>query len=268
MDVKNRFTTRSFTVITFFMMLLGAGIGAGVYFGGKQLTLLLTPGAGGSITIPKLGITLVIQSLADVVRALDLVLTDYPAWMFGGMVVLFFFCGVLLWLVLRLSTASLFGTEGLNFVDDAAEAKVDEDLDKKDYAAQRIEQERKRRLFLHFLSVLQRDGRLLDFFSEELDLYDDEQIGAAVRSIQEDCKKSVKRYLAPSPVIDKEEGEAVEVPPGFDPDAIKLTGNVSGEPPFHGILRHRGWKAGKVELPKLADVLDPSIIAPAEVEVE
>ncbi len=139
---------------------------------------------------------------------------------------------------------------------------------KKDYADQKIEQERKRRLFLHFLSVLQREGRLLDFFAEELELYDDEQIGAAVRSIQEDCKKTVNKYLAPAPVIDKEEGEEVDIPSGFDPDAIKLTGNVSGEPPFKGILRHRGWKASKKDLPKLSDVLDPSIIVPAEVEIE
>ncbi|MBF0201548.1 MAG: DUF2760 domain-containing protein [Desulfamplus sp.] len=138
----------------------------------------------------------------------------------------------------------------------------------RDHADQRLEQERRHRLFLHFLSVLQREGRLLDFFAEKLDLYDDEQIGAAVRSIQEECKKTVEKYLAPVPVIDRDEGEMIDVPAGFDPDALKLTGNVSGEPPFRGILRHRGWKAGKKEIPRLSDVRDTTIIAPAEVEIE
>jgi len=140
--------------------------------------------------------------------------------------------------------------------------------DKKDHADRRIEQDRQRRLFLHFLSVLQREGRILDFFSEDLTLYDDEQIGAAVRSIQEECKRTVEKYLSPVPVLNKEEGDLVNIEAGFDPDSIKLTGNVSGQPPFKGILRHRGWRAGKKDVPKLSDVIDSSIITPAEVEIE
>lgn len=137
----------------------------------------------------------------------------------------------------------------------------------KDTADQRIEQERRQRIFLHMLSVLQREGRLLDFFDEDLSNYEDEQIGAAVRSIQEDCRKAVQRYIAPRPFFTQEEGEHVEIDRGFDPDSVKLTGNVTGNPPFKGILRHRGWKAGKKEVPRLSDKYDPTIITPAEVEI-
>ncbi|MCK5696183.1 MAG: DUF2760 domain-containing protein, partial [Desulfobacula sp.] len=139
---------------------------------------------------------------------------------------------------------------------------------KKDFVDQKIEQDRKRRLFLHSLSVLQRDGRLLDFFDEDLSLYEDDQIGAAVRSVQEDCKKTIKQYIDLKPVMEKEEGEMVTIEPGFDIDSIKLVGNVSGEPPFEGILKHRGWKAGKKEIPKLSDIQDVAIITPAEVEIQ
>lgn len=142
------------------------------------------------------------------------------------------------------------------------------DNQKKDFIDRKLEQERKIRLFLHPLTALQREGRLLDFFEEDLTLYDDEQIGAAVRSIHEDCKKTIKKYINLKAVIAEEEGDEILIEKGFDIDSIALTGNVSGDPPFKGVVRHRGWKAGKKELPKLSDIQDATIIAPAEVEVQ
>jgi Domain of unknown function (DUF2760) len=127
--------------------------------------------------------------------------------------------------------------------------------------------EQDKRLFLYMLTVLQREGRLMDFFSEDLTPFEDAQIGAAVRSIHENCKKVVLKSLAPKPVIDEEEGATITVPSGFDPSAIKLVGNVSGNPPFSGILRHRGWQAKKTELPTLSSTQNASIISPAEVEI-
>lgn len=124
------------------------------------------------------------------------------------------------------------------------------------------------RLFLYLVSLFQREGRLLDFLSEDLDLYQDEQIGAAVRSIHANCRKVMDKNLAPAPVLDQEEGGEVVVPEGFDPAAIKLTGNVTGDPPFKGRLRHKGWRAKRLELPTLTEIQNVKIIAPAEVEVE
>lgn len=127
--------------------------------------------------------------------------------------------------------------------------------------------EQDKRMFLHMMSVLQREGRLLDFFSENLDDYEDDQIGAAVRSIHETCGKTMKKYLSYKPVVDAEEEDEYTVRPGFDPGAIKLTGNVTGEPPFKGIVRHRGWTASKLELPTLSEGRNPDIISPAEIEI-
>ncbi|MFW5931372.1 MAG: DUF2760 domain-containing protein, partial [Desulfosalsimonas sp.] len=128
-------------------------------------------------------------------------------------------------------------------------------------------QEQNKRYYLHLLSVLQRRGRLLDFLKEDLSDYSDEQIGAAVRSIHENCSSTVEKYLAPRAIFQKDEGEEVTVESGFDPSKIKVIGNVTGEPPFSGVLRHPGWRAGKLELPVFSDSGDPEIIFPAEVEV-
>jgi len=126
----------------------------------------------------------------------------------------------------------------------------------------------RRREFLHLFSVLQREGRLMDFLSEELDQYDDAQIGAAVRNIHINCKKTILKYINPKAVLEEDEGSQIEVPAGFDPTLIKLTGNVVGDPPFKGVIRHRGWRTKKFELPVLSESQNPLIIAPAEVEIQ
>lgn len=122
-------------------------------------------------------------------------------------------------------------------------------------------------LFLHMVSLLQKKGRLIDFFAEDLETYDDSQIGAAVREIHSACRGVVEKSLSLKPVIAALEGDTVTIDPGFDPGSIKLVGNVAGEPPFSGVLHHRGWQAGKLEMPTFYDDRDPSVIAPAEVEI-
>jgi hypothetical protein len=122
---------------------------------------------------------------------------------------------------------------------------------------------------VQILSVLQREGRFVDFLQEDLGLYDDSQIGAAVRGIHEGCRQALKDYVQLKPVYEESEGTQVTVPQGFDAKAIRLTGSVSGDPPFEGVLRHRGWKVVRMELPKLAaDKKSDWILAPAEVEIE
>ena len=139
---------------------------------------------------------------------------------------------------------------------------------KPDPDQEQIEEKAKARLFVHLLSVLQNEGRLLDFFAEKLDTYDDAQIGAAVRHIHDQCSRTLDKYLHLEPVMDKAEGDSVTVEEGFDPSEIKLTGDVTGHPPFTGILRHKGWKAGKLDIPKLSQQASPDILAPAEVEIK
>ncbi len=121
---------------------------------------------------------------------------------------------------------------------------------------------------VQMLSVLQRQGRFIDFLEEDLSRYEDAQIGAAVRSIHESCKAALAECVELEAVMAEEEGAVVTVPSGFDPASVRLTGNVSGDPPFRGVLRHRGWRIRKVHLPRFtAQVSQQRIVAPAEVEV-
>ncbi len=120
---------------------------------------------------------------------------------------------------------------------------------------------------VQMLALLQRDGRLVDFLEEDVSSYPDGQLGAAVRSIHTSCRQVLERYIKLEPVLSSEEDQPVTVPVGFDPAAIKLVGNVSGEPPIRGLLRHRGWRVTEVTLPSLPQGSGKAIVAPAEVEV-
>ena len=120
---------------------------------------------------------------------------------------------------------------------------------------------------LQVLALLQREGRLLDFLKEDIDGIDDDQIGAAVRAIHKGCRKVLMEHVTLAPIRKESEGTIVEVPKGFDPAAIRLIGNVRGEPPFKGALKHHGWQVTAINLPAQPPGVDPKIVAPAEVEV-
>jgi len=119
---------------------------------------------------------------------------------------------------------------------------------------------------LQVLALLQRDGRLLDFLEESLQGFSDAEIGAAARTVHEGCKKALDTYLTLEPVYREPEGASITVLAGFDPAAVRLTGNVVGAPPFKGSLRHHGWRAARAAFPP-PPPHDPSILAPAEVEL-
>jgi len=121
---------------------------------------------------------------------------------------------------------------------------------------------------LQILGLLQRDSRLIDFLMEDISAYSDDQVGAAVRNLHDQCRDSLNRYLRLAPVIDAVEGSFTKLETN-DPATVKLLGNVpvSGKAPG-GILRHKGWRAEKIDLPPTPPAKSVIVIAPAEVEVE
>ena len=120
---------------------------------------------------------------------------------------------------------------------------------------------------LQLLGILQRDSRLVDFLMEDIAAYSDDQVGAAVRELHDQCRDAVARYVSLTPVIDGVEGTFVQAP-SKDPNVVKFVGNVPAKPPSGGTLRHKGWRASKVDLPAVAGKQDPTVIAPAEIEIE
>lgn len=117
------------------------------------------------------------------------------------------------------------------------------------------------------LALLQRDGRLIDFLEENISGYADDQIGAAARTIHDTCRQVLAQYVKLEPILNSEEDKPVNVPAGFELAAIKLIGNVAGELPVRGMLRHKGWRVKEVNLPPLPQGAGRMVIAPAEVEL-
>jgi hypothetical protein len=120
---------------------------------------------------------------------------------------------------------------------------------------------------LRFLALLQREGRLVDFLLEDIQNYPDPQVGAAVRDIHRQCQQALIEHLVLEPVLSQSEGATVQVASGFDPSAIRLTGNVTGEPPFQGTLQHHGWRVKEIKLAPPPEGQDEFVLMPAEVEL-
>lgn len=120
---------------------------------------------------------------------------------------------------------------------------------------------------LQLLGLLQREARFVDFVQEDVAGYQDAEIGAAARVVHEGCRKALREHFTIEPVRPESEGSRVTLPPGFDAAAVRVSGNVVGQPPFTGTLAHRGWRASDVRLPQLTDAQAAAVIAQAEVEL-
>jgi hypothetical protein len=120
---------------------------------------------------------------------------------------------------------------------------------------------------LFVLAALQREGRLIDFLQQDVASFSDEDVGAAARVVHTGCNRVLKQYFEFEPAVDVSEGSTMAVPPGFDAQRIRLAGNVTGQPPFKGTLKHHGWVVSQIRLPVLTEALDPKVVAPAEVEL-
>ena len=120
---------------------------------------------------------------------------------------------------------------------------------------------------LAVLGLLQREGRLIDFLQEDVSSFSDSDIGAAARVVHAGSRKVLNQYVTLEPVLKESEGASVTVPAGFNAERIRLTGNVAGQPPYRGALKHHGWVATAVKFPTVSPTLDARVLAPAEVEL-
>ena len=120
---------------------------------------------------------------------------------------------------------------------------------------------------LMLLAALQREGRLIDFLQQDVAGFPDEDVGAAARVVHAGCNKVLRQYLDLTPALPDTEGSTVTVPSGFDAQRIRLTGNVAGQPPYRGALKHHGWVATQIRFPTASESIDARVLAPAEVEL-
>lgn len=121
---------------------------------------------------------------------------------------------------------------------------------------------------LRLLALLQTEARLVDFLMEDLSgITDNAQVGQAVREIHKKAQQVLKDHLVLEEIISDPGTGSVTVPKGFDPSAVRVVGNVTGEPPFTGELQHPGWRVKELKLPVKAEGQDAFVLQPAEVQL-
>lgn len=120
---------------------------------------------------------------------------------------------------------------------------------------------------LTLLAALQREGRLVDFLQQDVTGFSDEDVAAAARVVHAGCRRVLQQGLELEPAVREAEGVSLTVPAGFDAQRIRLTGNVAGQPPFRGTVRHPGWVVRSLRFPAVSEALDPRVLAAAEVEL-
>ncbi|MCZ2342438.1 MAG: DUF2760 domain-containing protein [Bacteroidales bacterium] len=120
---------------------------------------------------------------------------------------------------------------------------------------------------LRILALLQSEARLIDFLMEDIHQHSPADIGTAVRDIHGRAQAVLQQYLTIVPVLSESEGSQATVPAGFDPSAIRVIGNVTGQPPYTGEVQHPGWKVREMKLPPTASGQDPLVLQPAEVQI-
>jgi hypothetical protein len=118
---------------------------------------------------------------------------------------------------------------------------------------------------LQLLSLLQREGRFVDFVQQELGAFGDADIGAAARVVHEGCRRALRAHARVVSVRNEAEGSTLTLERAGED--VKLVGNVSGSAPFRGVLRHRGWRVEELTLPTVVGAHDPALVAAAELEL-
>jgi hypothetical protein len=105
---------------------------------------------------------------------------------------------------------------------------------------------------------------------EDITAFNDAQVAAASRVVHQGCSAVIKECLALSPTHEGKEGDRITLDKSSDPHRYRLLGKVAQEPPYSGVVVHRGWKTTKLALPRFTRPIDPSgsnVITPMEVEV-
>lgn len=118
---------------------------------------------------------------------------------------------------------------------------------------------------LQLLSLLQREGRFVDFIQQEVLKFSDAEIGAAARLVHDGCRRALHAHAQVVSIRHESEGAPLTLE-RVTAD-VKLVGNVAGSAPFRGVLRHRGWRVEGLSLPQSIGEHDPRVVAAAELEL-
>jgi hypothetical protein len=120
---------------------------------------------------------------------------------------------------------------------------------------------------MQLLELLQREGRFVDFVQQDIVSFSDNDVGAAARIVHQGCRRALERIAQIAPIRTETEGNPITLEPGFDAKTHRLVGNVQGQPPYRGTLKHRGWRVERLTLEEPLPNATLDVIAQAEVEL-
>lgn len=120
---------------------------------------------------------------------------------------------------------------------------------------------------LQLLELLQREGRFVDFVQQDIVTFSDSDVGAAARIVHQGCRHALERIATLENVRSEPEGGTLTLEAGFDAKAHRLVGNVQGQPPYRGTLKHRGWRISTLRLEEPLPGATFNVIAQAEIEL-
>ena len=120
---------------------------------------------------------------------------------------------------------------------------------------------------LTLLAALQREARFVDFLQEDLQPYDDAQVGAIVRDVHRGCAGVVKRMFDVKPLTDAAEGSSLTIDAPVDPLKYQISGSAKDSGSVTGTVVHPGWQATHCDVPVWTGKEDAAlVIAPVEIE--
>ena len=129
------YSKKSFWIITIFTLFLAVGMNIGIYQG---MEWLLTD-------LPKnLGDDIVTKNISWLLKNIDWASRHFYSWVVPVSSGIFLLLGWVLWLILKGSIVGSFTSFSGNIEDGQSKNKT-----RKDFVDHKIEQDRKRRLFLH-----------------------------------------------------------------------------------------------------------------------
>ena len=104
------------------------------------------------------------------------------------------------------------------------------------------------------LALFQERGRLIDFLMHDTSSVEDAQLGGIARVVHNGCRNVLSEFFKIAPIHQGPEGQSTVLQSGFDAEKYRLLGKVGGEPPYNGVVVHRGWQVEKISLPRRTDV--------------
>lgn len=125
---------------------------------------------------------------------------------------------------------------------------------------------------VQLLSVLQKQGRLIDFLMEDIGEVEDEQVASAARVVHSGCQDVLHKYFSILPIRNESEGQGLQVFEEEVDKSIELQGDCDPKQKSTAILLHKGWKNENVQLPTLTKekqklLIDNQILYPAQAEI-